>query len=198
MWVELVLNGDLSFPSISAFYFSLFCRKPLFRYLSSFFLLFFLFHFTFCFLLFEPIISLSWKWKLTKSHGLSDQRGSLEFKLGLHGDSWIGFDEPLIYTNCVPNLTYAAEVKDVSCREMQNLNTALNDAIHRIFSYRRWERRRRGRSTRQLRQQLRFPKVTEIFQSRRARFISLCAQSDNDVIRFMVSISTSSLFLYGS
>ena len=72
----------------------------------------------------------------------------------------------LLYPNCVPGLTYASEVKDVTSREMQEMNTALNDAIRRIFSYNRWE------STRLLRQQLGFPNVTEIFQKRRDRFLT--------------------------
>ena len=62
----------------------------------------------------------------------------------------------LLYANCVPNLTYNAEVKDsssISSRELQDLNTALNNAIRHIFSYHKWE------STHQLRQQMHFPNV---------------------------------------
>ena len=61
----------------------------------------------------------------------------------------------LLYTNCVPCMSYAAEVVDFSSRDMQSLNVALNDAIPRIFSYNYWER------TRSLRQQLGFPNITE-------------------------------------
>ena len=89
----------------------------------------------------------------------------------------------LLYSNCIPNLTYAAEVKDVTSREMQKLNTALNDAIRRIFSYNRWE------STRELRQQLGFPNVTEIFRSRQTRFAMKCQRSGNSVIRFIHTLS---------
>ena len=89
----------------------------------------------------------------------------------------------LLYANCVPSLTYASEVKDVTSCEMQEMNTALNDAIRRIFSYNRWE------STRLLRQQLGFPNVTEIFQKRRDRFLTKCMESDNIIIRLIVTLA---------
>ena len=79
----------------------------------------------------------------------------------------------LLYSNCVPCLTYAAEVKDLSNAEMQQSNVALNDSIRRIFSYNRWE------STRTLRQQLDFPNITEIFHSRREKFVSQCLRLKN-------------------
>ena len=70
----------------------------------------------------------------------------------------------LLYSNCVPSLTYASEVKDLTSSEMHDCNVALNDSIRRIFSYNRWE------STRTLRQELGFSNITEIFQSRRDTF----------------------------
>ena len=88
----------------------------------------------------------------------------------------------LLYSNCVPNLTFAAEVKDISSKQLQDLNTALNNAIRRIFSYNRWE------SIRHLREQLHFPNVTEIFQKRRRKFLANCEEIDNDVLRFIVFI----------
>ena len=57
----------------------------------------------------------------------------------------------LLYSYCIPSLTYAAEVKDILNREMQTLNVALTNAIRRIFSHNRWE------STRCLLQQLGYP-----------------------------------------
>ena len=92
----------------------------------------------------------------------------------------------LLYSNCVPNLTYNAEVKDVSAitrptKELQELNTALNNAIRRIFSYNRWE------SVRHLRQQLSFPNVTEIFRNRRRKFLTKCTKLDNDAVRFVIT-----------
>ena len=88
----------------------------------------------------------------------------------------------LLYANCVPTLSYVAEVKDLTSREMNDCNVALNNSIRRIFSYNRWE------STRLLRQQLGFPNITEIFQSRRQRFNSKCQMSYNSVIRFLAHL----------
>ena len=74
----------------------------------------------------------------------------------------------LLYSNCVPVLTNAAEVKIIPNVEVHDCNVALNNCIRRIFSYNRWE------STRYLRQQMSFPSVTEIFYSRSTRFITNC------------------------
>ena len=71
----------------------------------------------------------------------------------------------LLYSICVPNLTYCAEVKDLSSANMHKCNVALNDSIRLIFTYNRWE------STRHLRQQLNFPNIYEIFHSRKCRFL---------------------------
>ena len=45
----------------------------------------------------------------------------------------------LLYTNSVPTLTYACGVKSYSSRELQDCNTALNNALRKIFTYNRWE-----------------------------------------------------------
>ena len=90
----------------------------------------------------------------------------------------------ILYSNCVPNLTFAAEVKDLPSREINGLNVALNDSIRRIFSYNRWE------STRTLRQQLGFPNITEIFHQQRKRFMTCCQKSGNLVILFLTSLSS--------
>ena len=83
----------------------------------------------------------------------------------------------LLYSNCVPNLTYCAEIKDLSIADTNKYNVALNNCIRSIFSYNRWE------STRQLRQQLHFPNITEIYASRKVRFLHKNCESTNNVIR---------------
>ena len=68
----------------------------------------------------------------------------------------------LLYSNCVPILTYGAEVVEFSNTDMRDCNTAINDAIRKIYSYNRWE------STRFLRENLGFPSIYnfyEIFRS---------------------------------
>ena len=83
----------------------------------------------------------------------------------------------LLCANCVPCLTYCAEVKSLSNADMQKCNVALNDSIRRIFSFQRWE------STRQLRQQFSFPNIYEIFESRRNSFTRRNANIPTVVIR---------------
>ena len=89
----------------------------------------------------------------------------------------------LLYSNCVPVLTNAAEVKVIPNVEMHDCNVALNNCIRRIFSYNRWE------STRFLRQQMSFPSITEIFYSRSARFITKClnGETQNEVIQLLAT-----------
>ena len=95
----------------------------------------------------------------------------------------------LLYSNCVPCLTYAAEVVDYRSSEMNSLKVALNDAIRRIFSYNRWE------STRSLRQHMGFPNILEIFHSRRDGFLAKNAVIQNQVIRHLTSFISSNLYL---
>ena len=40
----------------------------------------------------------------------------------------------LLYSNCVPVMTYACEVRIHSSREMMTMDVALNDCIRKIFS----------------------------------------------------------------
>ena len=70
----------------------------------------------------------------------------------------------LLFTNCVPNLSYAADVKDLSSADMAKFNTAINDAIRKIFSFHRWE------SIRSLRAGLGYPDIYTIFKKRKDQF----------------------------
>ena len=88
----------------------------------------------------------------------------------------------LLYSNCIPTLTYAAEVKQYKCNDMTDCNTAVNDAIRRIFSYNRWE------SPRGLRQALGLPGLYEIFASRKKNFEAKCLRSQNRTVSFLMTI----------
>ena len=83
----------------------------------------------------------------------------------------------LLYSNCVPIMTYASAVKTFSSREMQDCNTALNNAIRRIFSYNRWE------SIRTLRETFGYKSLTEIFHVSSTRFIKSLTNHPNRLIR---------------
>ena len=85
----------------------------------------------------------------------------------------------LLYSMCVPILSYAAEVKLFKYSEMHSCNVALNDAIRRIFSFNRWE------SPRELRQQLSLPNLYEIFSLRKTKFEEVCRNSSNSIIAYL-------------
>ena len=74
---------------------------------------------------------------------------------------------------------------------MRQYNTALNDAIRRIYSYNRWE------STRCLRQQLGFSNLYEIFEGRLNLFMKGNLHSKNEVIAGMTAVFLSGR-LFGS
>ena len=95
----------------------------------------------------------------------------------------------LLYSNCVPCLTYAAEIVEYGSSNMNTFNVALNDSIRRIYSYNRWE------STRLLRLQLGFPNIYDVFNSRHESFFAKNTESQNRVIFELTSLVVSQLYL---
>ena len=95
-------------------------------------------------------------------------------------------DEPvmmqLLYSTCLPIFTYASDVKFFSASEMQSCQTAVNNAIRRIFGYNRWE------SIRQLRQELGYKDLTTIFYLRKEAFLKKALTSGNHVVRFIANL----------
>ena len=80
------------------------------------------------------------------------------------------------HLDCVPILSYGAEAVEFSVSDMRSFNTAINDAIRRVFSYQRWE------STRFLRQSSGFPSIYEIYSRRSEVFLSGNLKSQNEAI----------------
>jgi hypothetical protein len=72
----------------------------------------------------------------------------------------------ILYSVCIPILSYASEVKVFSCKDMLQCNVAVNDSIRRIFSFHRWE------STRTLRESLSYPDLYSLFMKRKRNFIT--------------------------
>ena len=70
----------------------------------------------------------------------------------------------LLFTNCIPTITYGCAVKEYSSREMSDCNTAVNDAIRKIFSFQRWQ------STRELREHFGYPSLHESFAKEKNKF----------------------------
>ena len=85
----------------------------------------------------------------------------------------------LLYSNCVPKLTYGAAVKELSAAEKQQLNVAVNNAVRRIFGFRRWE------SIRQLREFYDFQSIEVLFAKAKSRFDCTLTDHGNTVLRFL-------------
>ena len=88
----------------------------------------------------------------------------------------------LLFTNCVPILTYACEIKALNGREMMSYDVALNDCIRKIFSYNRWE------SVRSLRKEFGYDSVSELFTKRTASFYRAIKLTGNPVLKHLSSI----------
>ena len=85
----------------------------------------------------------------------------------------------LLYSNCVPKLTHGAAVKDLSSSEKNQLNVAVNNAVRRIFGFRRWQ------SIRQLREIYGFDSIEIMFEKARLRFLRSIIDHSNQVIKFL-------------
>ena len=88
----------------------------------------------------------------------------------------------LIYSNCVPILTYASNVKLLSSDEMLQCNKALNDALRKVFGFRDW------RSIRVLREIFKFKSITDIFCKNQRRFHENCISHLNPVVTALSKI----------
>ena len=88
----------------------------------------------------------------------------------------------LLFSICVPHLTYVADVKDLSYADMQKCNTALNNAVRKIFSFHRWE------SIRSLREGLGYPDLHSIFATRCSSFTLKLSRSSNLVIKHLYQL----------
>ena len=88
----------------------------------------------------------------------------------------------LLYSNCVPKLTYGAAVRDLSAAEKQQYNVAVNNAVRRIFRFRYWQ------SIRQLREFYHYDSIEIMFAKSRKRFFDSLKVHDNSVLRFLSSL----------
>ena len=70
----------------------------------------------------------------------------------------------LLFSNCVPIVTYACEAVSFSVKQTHSLNVALNDCIRRIFGYNRWE------SVRFLRLNMGYPSITDLINKLTEKF----------------------------
>ena len=89
----------------------------------------------------------------------------------------------LLYSNCVPVLSYASAVKNYKSGDFHDCNTAINNCIRRVFSFNRWE------SVRTLRESFGYPSLTEIFSKSREKFLSHLSNHTNTVISWLASVT---------
>ena len=88
----------------------------------------------------------------------------------------------LLFTNCVPKLTYGAAIKDLSSAEMQQYNVALNKSIRRIFGFHHWQ------SIRQIRECYGFNSIEVLFAKAKTRFFSSLSAHRNGILRFLSTL----------
>ena len=88
----------------------------------------------------------------------------------------------LLYTNCVPIVTYACNVKSFSAGDMRDCNTAINDAIRKIFGFHRWE------SIRSLRESFSKRSVYEIFAESADKFYQSLSTYRNSILRQLYAL----------
>ena len=82
----------------------------------------------------------------------------------------------LLYTNCVPIISYASPVREFSAADMYRCHVAVNNAIRKIFSFAVWQ------SIRTLRISLGYKSIYEIFSSAKAKFLANATSSSNAIV----------------
>ena len=88
----------------------------------------------------------------------------------------------LLYTNCVPILTYACAVKEYSSSDMSDCNVAMNNAFRKIFGFKHWQ------SIRYLRELFGFESLYVIFQKAQDKFLSMCKSHANPIVKFLSNL----------
>ena len=88
----------------------------------------------------------------------------------------------LLFSNCVPKLTYGAAVKQLNAIETRQYNVALNNVIRRIFGFRHWQ------SIRQLREVYGYDSIEVMFAKAKKRFYDSLSNHQNGVLRFLSTL----------
>ena len=88
----------------------------------------------------------------------------------------------LLYSNCVPKLTYGAAVKDLNASEKNQFNVALNNTIRRIFGFRMWQ------SIRHIREFYEYDAIEVLFAKAKTKFFGTMHYHVNGVLRLLSSL----------
>ena len=83
----------------------------------------------------------------------------------------------LLYSNCMPILTWGSEVKEYADYEFSQMSTAVNSAIRQIFYPCYWQ------TVSQIREGFRKPSLSEIFSKSKQRFHASLLESANILVR---------------
>ena len=89
----------------------------------------------------------------------------------------------LLYSNCIPILTYACPIKQYSSSDMTSCNTAINSVIRKIFGFARRE------SVRVLRKISGYKSIYVLFTESREKFMTAAETHHNPIVRFMASLN---------
>ena len=85
----------------------------------------------------------------------------------------------LLYSNCVPKLTFGAAVKELTSSEMNQFNVAVNTAVRRIFGFRQWQ------SIRQLREVYGYHSVEVLHEKAKRCFHDGMFSHTNCILKFL-------------
>ena len=88
----------------------------------------------------------------------------------------------LLYANCVPIITYGCEVKSYLSKDMGDCNVAINNAVRRIFSYKKWQ------SIRHLREMFGYKPIEVTFAIARKKFDSCLSTHENSVLKHLFTL----------
>ena len=83
----------------------------------------------------------------------------------------------ILYTNCIPILSYGSQVKFYNSKDTREVSVAVNDCIRKVFGYHRWT------SIRDLRMQMGYRAIEEIFALQKIRFVSNLKLVPNTLVK---------------
>ena len=89
----------------------------------------------------------------------------------------------LLYSYCVPRLTYGAQVTSFCYKDTHSMSVALNDAIRKIFGWNRWQ------SVSELRKAMGYKSLEIISAKLKKSFLIKLSTINNSVLQRISSIS---------
>ena len=87
----------------------------------------------------------------------------------------------LLYSNCIPIISYACSVKEYSSADMYRCHVAVNNAIRKIFSFAMWQ------SIRHVRIENGYKSIYELFAAAQQKFLTNAVNSSNVIVASLAS-----------